>query len=58
MFKSSMKHINTLPVAEPNVLPDFFSTIDSMLRYKDNESVNDEKLIVLCATNSGLVYER
>lgn len=56
MFKSSMKHINTLPVAEPNVLPDFFSTIDSMLRYKDNESVNDEKLMVLCATNSGLVY--
>jgi len=53
-----MKHIKTLPVAEPNVLPDFFSTIDSILRYKEKESVNEEKLMVLWATNSGLVYER
>jgi hypothetical protein len=42
-----MKQISTFPVADPNVLPDFFSTIDSIFFCSDNESVNDEKLIVL-----------
>lgn len=45
-----MKQINTLPVAEPKTLPDFFSTIDSIFFYNANESVKDEKLIVLYAT--------
>jgi len=42
-----MKQINAFPVALPKVLPDFFSTIDSIFFYNANESVNDEKLIVL-----------
>ena len=42
-----MKQMRTLLVADPNVLPDFFSTMDSMFFYNDNESVKEEKLIVL-----------
>ncbi len=47
MFKSSIKQMRTLFVAEPKVLPDFFSTILSIFFYKLRESVYDEKLIVL-----------
>ena len=50
MLRSSIKQINVLFVAEPYVLPDFFSTILSIFFCKAAESVNDEKLIVLDAT--------
>ncbi len=53
-----MKQIRILFVAEPNVLPYFFSTIDSMLRCSDSESVKEEKEIVRCATLSGEVSAR
>jgi len=43
-----MKYIKVLFVADPKVLPDFFSTIDSIFFYKDKEVVNELNEIVLC----------
>lgn len=45
-------------MAEPKVLPDFLSNIDSMSRCNEAASVKDEKLIVLYATWSVLVVAK
>jgi len=50
MLRSSMKQIKVLFVAEPKVLPLFFSTMLSIFFYNAAESVKDEKLIVFEAT--------
>jgi hypothetical protein len=53
-----MKQIKTLLVAEPKILPDFFSIILSIFFCKDNESVKEEKFIVVCLTFSAEVLDK